>query len=228
MNFDNGNLHVTKFATDGAGKLTELYLNNKQVKLNGETQPVSATVNIYAWGDNIDGAEWFTTTLNAGTVTAYSLADHLMTGSILAAQSATHVLETTNYYWLVDGTAYDENLDEVSDPEGTASVGTGIGDVYIATASDTYLVTSHWYTETGDGWYCVDGLTANGLTLGDEVDEADMIAELEAHKTAGDFRTVDYTPYEVAEHLNVDDTAFARYGDMDGTVTFAGDVTYNY
>ena len=201
------NLVITKFNIDKMGDLVDLEINGKDIELGNEV-----ITKLYAWKNSSNYIYTKKLPTTAGSVDAIAQ-------NPMADITATYVEATpasVNDIWKIGSTFYKSDLTTGTEPAGTAGTPVDLGDIYIATSSDTDLEEGVWYTKDTD-WYKVSGLTKTALTLGAKITDEDAITALEAATTS----EVDYVPYNVAAvdaHLSYDNKSWARQTDKDYTL----------
>ena len=201
------NLAITKFNINKAGDLVDLEINGKNIELGSEV-----VTTLYAWKNSSNYIYTKKIPTAAGTIAAIAQ-------NPMASISATYVEATpavSHDIWKIGSTFYKSDLTTGTEPAGTAGTPVDLGDVYIATSSDTDLEEGVWYTKDTD-WYKVSALTKTALTKGDKITDEDAITALEAATTS----EVDYVPYTEAAvdaHLSYDNKSWARQSDKDYTL----------
>lgn len=129
---------------------------------------------------------------------------------------------TTVGIWSVSTNGYTATKESTTAPAtGTAGTSVNIGTVYIGQGTDVSAIEGVWYTKSGDDWFEVASLASDSFVLGNEVTDAEIIAELEEKTTT----TVTYTPYSVpVEEVTVEDALddiYTRLATMGGTTASA-------
>lgn len=201
------NLAITKFNINKSGELTDLEINGKNIELGSEV-----VTTLYAWKNSSNYIYTKKVPTVAGSISAIAqnpMAD--ITATYVAAIPA-----VSHDIWKIGSTFYKTDLTTGTEPAGTAGTPVDLGDVYIATSSDTDLEEGVWYTKDTD-WYKVTALTTSALTKGDKITDEDAITALEAATTS----EVDYVPYTEAAvdaYLSYDSKNWARQSDKDYTI----------
>lgn len=205
--FFDTNLVITKFNIAKDGELKDLEINGQNIELGGEV-----VTTLYAWKNSSNYIYTKKVPTAAGSIAAIAqnpMADITAT-YVEATPSVSHDI------WKIGSTFYKSNLATGTEPAGTAGTPVDLGDVYIATSSDTDLEEGVWYTKDTD-WYKVTALTTSALTKGDKITDEDAITALEAATTS----EVDYVPYTEAAvdaHLSYDSKNWTRQSDKDYTI----------
>lgn len=212
-NFFDANFNITNCKVDN-GEIKTLEINGKDVPLAN-----SATFPLKAW-KSAGNAFIYTKVVptEAGTV-------DIIKQSPMANGTGTYSPGTPavkHDIWKVGTSFYKNDLTAGTEPSGVAASPVDLGDIYIATESDTALTEGTWYTklamrDDSDKWYTVVGLLKNGIVTGDEVTDADAITALEA-ATLAEVDYVEYTELEILPSITVSGTAHARYTTGDYTV----------
>lgn len=113
--------------------------------------------------------------------------------------------EIIHNIWKIGSTFYNYDMTVGTEPAGTAGSSTSVGSVYQAQSTDTHLVEDAWYCVEGaagsEKYYPVVSLSTTDINHGEEITDADALAEL----AAATFSTIVTVPYteEVYEYHKV-------------------------